>query len=177
MCRVKPAHEELTRWGLSPTAASWRAGSGLPLPPAGFCDITPRGIISGTLIPVGAQEAVWGSEYSGVQRQQTQRHHPHPNTNSQDTLTSPAGCGPLPEVSASVPLTGGPPVRTPGGQPKAEAGSRTAPARSPGRPAVTDLGFRAWTLRTGPTPPALRSDWLRRGGLAAEAPAQASGEH
>lgn len=81
---MKPADEELAGAQVPLQPAGGGAGSSLPLPPAGSSDVTPRGIIPGTLIPVGAQEAVCGSACSGVQRRQTQRHQPHPNTKSRD---------------------------------------------------------------------------------------------
>ena len=80
--------------------------------------------------------------------------------------------------------------RQPCNHPNPQAGRREdEPPRSPGRPAVTEIGFRARKLQAGPhergrgrdgpcggpAPPARRSGRLRRGGRAAEAPAQARG--
>ena len=75
------------------------------------------------------------------------------------------------------------------GPPESPSWQEDDPARSPGRPTVTDLAFRAWKLQAGPrehrrsgvglcgdpVPAARHPGRLQRGGLAAEAPAQARG--
>lgn len=79
-------------------------------------------------------------------RRRAQRHLPHPNAGSQDThqdcrlLRHARGCATSRRPSRR---------RRPCGRPKAHAGRRTTPARSPGRPAVTDLGFCAPKRQAG----------------------------
>lgn len=80
-----------------------------------------------------------GSTRSEGKRRQAERHHPPPGTGGQGAVPSPGLCRLVPEGPASAPLAGGP---------NAHAGP------GPGRPAVTDLGFRARTRRVGsPCPP------------------------
>lgn len=142
---------------------------GLPLLPPDFSTLPPRSIIPSTPFPVGTEKAVWGATCSEVRRRQAERYHP-----VQHGLPG--------YIYKPRPL----PAR-PGGAPKCAAnrrpsrkrhtvwptkrpnGRRITPARSPGRSAVTDLGFRARKLRAGPAPPALRCGRLRLGGRAAEA--------
>ncbi|XP_070623780.1 serine/arginine repetitive matrix protein 2-like [Bos indicus] len=64
-------------------------------------------------------------------RRRAQRQPPHPDTDSQDTFTNQA----LRRLVLAAPAIGR---------------RRDDPARSPGRPAITDLGFRAQKLRAGP---------------------------